>query len=296
MSEFPRPTMPDELPENVPLFSWPHPNTTLLKETSPMEPTLEPTRAHASESHEAVLYDVLFLGSNTGKLCLKHSMHECLACTPFGYNYDNGISKSGENNTNNTNHFNPRPFPYSIRLLRFFAVILRSSSLSMDVDIRECRTLWNEAPWIFTVAASTIDRDFQSQVVLGDNTVIKVWLIITLVSCQREASLQNFKEVEGLNFESLIKENSGIRIIAHSRLIRFAVLWIKYGQTLREAIDARFALSPSDVTAGIDKAVSFKGWCTYGVLHHVSSIQGFYVSLEFGRIADSIATLDRGDG
>nr|GLL18086.1 CO(2)-response secreted protease-like [Ipomoea trifida] len=34
-------------------------------------------------------------------------------------------------------------------------------------------TLWNEAPWIFTVAASTIDRDFQSQVVLGDSTVIK---------------------------------------------------------------------------------------------------------------------------
>ncbi|XP_031120640.1 CO(2)-response secreted protease-like [Ipomoea triloba] len=31
----------------------------------------------------------------------------------------------------------------------------------------------NEAPWIFTVAASTIDRDFQSQVVLGDKTVIK---------------------------------------------------------------------------------------------------------------------------
>nr|GMC52195.1 CO(2)-response secreted protease-like [Ipomoea batatas] len=30
----------------------------------------------------------------------------------------------------------------------------------------------NEAPWIFTVAASTIDRDFQSQVVLGDKTVI----------------------------------------------------------------------------------------------------------------------------
>ncbi|XP_019153398.1 PREDICTED: CO(2)-response secreted protease-like isoform X2 [Ipomoea nil] len=31
----------------------------------------------------------------------------------------------------------------------------------------------NEAPWIFTVAASTIDRDFQSQVILGDKTVIK---------------------------------------------------------------------------------------------------------------------------
>ncbi|XP_019153349.1 PREDICTED: CO(2)-response secreted protease-like [Ipomoea nil] len=34
-------------------------------------------------------------------------------------------------------------------------------------------TVINEAPWIFTVAASTIDREFQSQIVLGDNTVIK---------------------------------------------------------------------------------------------------------------------------
>nr|GMD17617.1 CO(2)-response secreted protease-like [Ipomoea batatas] len=34
-------------------------------------------------------------------------------------------------------------------------------------------TVVNEAPWIFTVAASTVDRDFQSQIVLGDNTVIK---------------------------------------------------------------------------------------------------------------------------
>ena len=32
----------------------------------------------------------------------------------------------------------------------------------------------NAAPWILTVAASTIDRDFESDVVLGDNKVIKV--------------------------------------------------------------------------------------------------------------------------
>ncbi|XP_020236057.1 CO(2)-response secreted protease [Cajanus cajan] len=31
----------------------------------------------------------------------------------------------------------------------------------------------NDAPWILTVAASTIDRDLQSDVVLGDNTIIK---------------------------------------------------------------------------------------------------------------------------
>lgn len=32
----------------------------------------------------------------------------------------------------------------------------------------------NVAPWILTVAASTIDRDFQSNMVLGGNKVIKV--------------------------------------------------------------------------------------------------------------------------
>lgn len=35
-------------------------------------------------------------------------------------------------------------------------------------------TVVNAAPWIVTVAASTIDRAFESDVVLGDNTVIKV--------------------------------------------------------------------------------------------------------------------------
>ncbi|KAJ7957899.1 Subtilisin-like protease [Quillaja saponaria] len=35
------------------------------------------------------------------------------------------------------------------------------------------KTVANVAPWILTVAATTIDRDFQSNVVLGGNTVIK---------------------------------------------------------------------------------------------------------------------------
>ena len=35
-------------------------------------------------------------------------------------------------------------------------------------------TVVNDAPWILTVAASTIDRDFQSDVVLGGNKTIEV--------------------------------------------------------------------------------------------------------------------------
>nr|GMC54885.1 CO(2)-response secreted protease [Ipomoea batatas] len=34
-------------------------------------------------------------------------------------------------------------------------------------------SLTNDAPWIFTVAASTIDREFRSQILLGDDTTIK---------------------------------------------------------------------------------------------------------------------------
>lgn len=37
-------------------------------------------------------------------------------------------------------------------------------------------TVSNTAPWLFTVAASTIDRDFQSTVLLGNGKAIKVRL------------------------------------------------------------------------------------------------------------------------
>lgn len=37
-------------------------------------------------------------------------------------------------------------------------------------------TVTNVAPWLFTVAASNIDRDFQSSVILGSGKVIRVSL------------------------------------------------------------------------------------------------------------------------
>lgn len=40
-------------------------------------------------------------------------------------------------------------------------------------------TVTNSAPWIFTVAASTIDRKFQSTIVLGNNVSLKVNILIT---------------------------------------------------------------------------------------------------------------------
>ncbi|KAE8713483.1 CO(2)-response secreted protease [Hibiscus syriacus] len=39
----------------------------------------------------------------------------------------------------------------------------------------------NAAPWIITVAASTIDRDFESDVILGDNSVIKVVILFFIL-------------------------------------------------------------------------------------------------------------------
>lgn len=44
-------------------------------------------------------------------------------------------------------------------------------------------TVLNDAPWILTVAASTIDRDLQSDVVLGNNQVVKVPTYSTLNRC-----------------------------------------------------------------------------------------------------------------
>lgn len=43
------------------------------------------------------------------------------------------------------------------------------------------RTVLNDAPWIFTVGATTIDRDLQSNVLLGSNKVIKVHFITLIM-------------------------------------------------------------------------------------------------------------------
>lgn len=43
-------------------------------------------------------------------------------------------------------------------------------------DGPDSTTVSNSVPWILTVAASTIDRDFESDIVLGGNKVIKVIL------------------------------------------------------------------------------------------------------------------------
>lgn len=50
--------------------------------------------------------------------------------------------------------------------------IIVVSSAGNDGPNRE--TVANFAPWLLTVAASTIDRNFQSNVILGGNKVIQV--------------------------------------------------------------------------------------------------------------------------
>ncbi|RHN67694.1 putative tripeptidyl-peptidase II [Medicago truncatula] len=47
----------------------------------------------------------------------------------------------------------------------------------------EQSTVVNDAPWILTVAATTIDRDFQSNVVLGNNKVVKVHFTALTMQC-----------------------------------------------------------------------------------------------------------------
>lgn len=42
----------------------------------------------------------------------------------------------------------------------------------------------NAAPWILTVGATTIDRDFESDIVLGNTKVIKVSQYIPLFPCK----------------------------------------------------------------------------------------------------------------
>jgi len=56
------------------------------------------------------------------------------------------------------------------------------------------RTVTNVAPWTFTVAASTIDRDFLTNISLGKNHHLKVTLHVSFIhySIKHASSVQNF--------------------------------------------------------------------------------------------------------
>lgn len=45
------------------------------------------------------------------------------------------------------------------------------------------RTVGNVAPWMITVAASTVDRDFPSSLTLGNQQIIKVCFVLLLLRC-----------------------------------------------------------------------------------------------------------------
>lgn len=47
-------------------------------------------------------------------------------------------------------------------------------SCSAGNDGPDAGTVVNVAPWILTVAATTIDRDFETDIILGGNKLIKV--------------------------------------------------------------------------------------------------------------------------
>lgn len=51
-------------------------------------------------------------------------------------------------------------------------------------------TVVNSAPWILTVAASTIDRSFQSSIVLGSGNVLKVNLFCRISTFHFHQSLE----------------------------------------------------------------------------------------------------------
>ncbi|CAN1322941.1 CO(2)-response secreted protease, partial [Linum perenne] len=55
-------------------------------------------------------------------------------------------------------------------------------SVSLGNDGPDPSTVVNGAPWILTVAATTIDRDFESDVVLGGGKIVKMQGVFTLIS------------------------------------------------------------------------------------------------------------------
>lgn len=55
-------------------------------------------------------------------------------------------------------------------------------------DGPDVNTVVNDAPWILTVAATTIDREFQSNVVLGGNKVIKVKIKVVIIQIEFQSN------------------------------------------------------------------------------------------------------------
>lgn len=54
------------------------------------------------------------------------------------------------------------------------------------------QTVINTAPWVITVAASTIDREFPSTIILGNNQTIQVLLHLRVFGFQDHFYLDRF--------------------------------------------------------------------------------------------------------
>ncbi|KAL2241945.1 CO(2)-response secreted protease-like [Sesamum indicum] len=107
-------------------------------------------------------------------------------------------------------------------------------------------TVDNAAPWILTVAATTIDRDFQSDVVLGGNKVIKggainfsdlnkspVYPLIDGLSAKSESSQQGDDDARNCNPGSLDGDKVKEKIVLCENKVRPFGTTIKY-ETLKD--------------------------------------------------------------
>lgn len=94
-------------------------------------------------------------------------------------------------------------------------------------------TVSNVAPWLFTVAASTIDRDFASYVTLGDNKHFK-------------GTSLSFKDLPTHKFYPLISGEEGKHFYALSRDAKFC----GYGTLDVEKVRGKIVVCLEDVYFG----------------------------------------------